>query len=334
MIRYVRDLRLIPIALIASACLLAVKIADLALHGSGLFASDNTPASEDSVAVIHPMPDATAAPGSTQSWATQMFNFPGASAAPPMPSAAPNILPKIADRDSGDITGSVTTQQAGGSAAAPDPNNPAGAGGAQSAGNPPGANGAANGSGGNAAIATAASPGQAAKPTIPAGGGTLIPTEGTAMPTGAERAILERLRERREELDTRARELDIRESLIQGAEKRMDAKLDELKQIENRIKVETQQKNDAEATSMKGLVTMYENMKPRDAAKIFNGLDGNVLIEVAGGINPRQMADILAQMSPDVAQHLTVELADKAQQVKDDGSPSDLPKIEGQPTTP
>ena len=31
--RYIRDLRLIPIALIASACLLALKLADLALHG-------------------------------------------------------------------------------------------------------------------------------------------------------------------------------------------------------------------------------------------------------------------------------------------------------------
>ncbi len=333
MIRYVRDLRLIPIALIASACLLAVKIADLALHGTGFFASDNTPASEASASVIHPMPDATAPPGSTQSWAGQMFNFPGGSASQPMPSASPNILPKIADRDAGDITGSVTTQQAAGNApAATDPNNPAGAGGAQAAGSPPGANGASDGGGGNTTTA-AASPAQA-KPTIPPGAGTLIPTDGAALPTGAERAILERLQERREELDTRARELDIRESLIQGAEKRMDAKLDELKQIETRIKVETQQKDDAEATSLKGLVTMYENMKPRDAAKIFNGLDSNVLIEVASAINPRQMADILAQMSADVAQHLTVELADKAQQVKDDGNPTDLPKIEGQPTAP
>jgi flagellar motility protein MotE (MotC chaperone) len=333
MIRYVRDLRLIPIALIASACLLAVKIADLALHGSGFFASDNTPASEASASVIHPMPDATAPPGSTQSWAGQMFNFPGGGASQPMPSASPNILPKIADRDAGDITGSVTTQQAAANApAATDPNNPAGAGGAQAAGSAPGANGASDGGGGNTTTA-AASPAQA-KPTIPPGAGTLIPTDGAALPTGAERAILERLQERREELDTRARELDIRESLIQGAEKRMDAKLDELKQIETRIKVETQQKDDAEATSLKGLVTMYENMKPRDAAKIFNGLDSNVLIEVASAINPRQMADILAQMSADVAQHLTVELADKAQQVKDDGNPTDLPKIEGQPTAP
>ncbi len=129
--------------------------------------------------------------------------------------------------------------------------------------------------------------GKDGKPALPPGG-SVIPTDGTALPTGAERAILERLQERREELDTRGRELDIRESLIQGAEKRMDAKLAELKEIEDRIKVETQQKDDAEAARLKGLVTMYENMKPRDAAKIFNGLDSNVLIEVASQINPRR----------------------------------------------
>jgi flagellar motility protein MotE (MotC chaperone) len=43
------------------------------------------------------------------------------------------------------------------------------------------------------------------------------------------------------------------------------------------------------------------------------------------------MADILAQMSPDAAQHLTVELASEAQQVKQSNNPNDLPKIEGQP---
>jgi flagellar motility protein MotE (MotC chaperone) len=143
------------------------------------------------------------------------------------------------------------------------------------------------------------------------------------------------LQQRREELDNRAHELDIRESLIQGAEKRMDAKLAELKDVEAQIKAATLQKDDAEKARLKGLVTMYENMKPRDAAKIFDGLDPNVLLEVAAEINPRTMADIAAQMSPDVAQRLTVELADKAQnQVKaGDASVADLPKIQGQPMT-
>ncbi len=157
---------------------------------------------------------------------------------------------------------------------------------------------------------------------------TVIPTE-PGQPSGAERAILERLQERRQELDTRARELDIRESLIKAAEKRMDAQLAELKAIEARITVATQQKDDAEAARLKGLVTMYENMKPRDAAKIFDRLDAGVLLDVASKINPRNMAEILAQMSPDAAQRLTVELASQAQQVKQSGSPGDLPKDPG-----
>jgi len=164
-------------------------------------------------------------------------------------------------------------------------------------------------------------------------GGSLIPTDNSPLPTGAERAILERLQERRQELDTRARELDIRESLIQGAEKRMDAKLAELKEVEQRIKVETAQKDEAEAARLKGLITMYENMKPREAAKIFDRLELTVLMQVASQINPRKMSDILALMSPDVAERLTVELASKAQQSKTEGA-ADLPKIQGQPTVP
>jgi flagellar motility protein MotE (MotC chaperone) len=159
--------------------------------------------------------------------------------------------------------------------------------------------------------------------------GATIPTDG--MPSGAERAILERLQQRRQELDSRARELDIRESLIQGAEKRMEARLTELKETEERIKVETQEKNDADAARLKGLITMYENMKPRDAAKIFNGLDDTVLQQVASQMNPRTRSEIMAQMSAEVAQRLTVELASKAQQARASG-PDDLPKIQGQPT--
>ena len=58
---------------------------------------------------------------------------------------------------------------------------------------------------------------------------------------------------------------------------------------------------------------MYETMKPRDAAKIFDRLDVSVLLEVASQINPRNMSEILAQMSPERAEQLTVELANRAQ---------------------
>jgi flagellar motility protein MotE (MotC chaperone) len=54
-----------------------------------------------------------------------------------------------------------------------------------------------------------------------------------------------------------------------------------------------------------------------------------VLLEVVSKIEPRKMADLMALMSPDAAQHLTVELASKAQQAKQSSDPGALPKIQG-----
>ena len=48
----------------------------------------------------------------------------------------------------------------------------------------------------------------------------------------SERAILERLQSRRQELEARAREIDIRESLLKAAEKRVESRVEELKAIE------------------------------------------------------------------------------------------------------
>ncbi len=320
MIRYIRDLRLIPIALIASACLLALKTADLVLDGGHWLAGDNAPAGDGDPSVIRTTPDAPQPPGMKLSWAQQMFNFPDAAGSAPTPDIA---LPRAdrlnADRSNADITGSVATD-----AAERDGKRETDAKGASVGG--------VGIDGKDGKDAKASKNGNDGKAVAPADG-TVIPTDGAALPSGAERAILERLQERRQELDTRARELDIRESLIKAAEKRIDARLAELKEVEGRITTETQQKDAAEAARFKGLVTMYENMKPRDAAKIFDRLDTKVLIEVAAKINPRQMSEILAQMSPDMAERLTVELASKAQHTAKNNR-AELPKIESRPTTP
>jgi flagellar motility protein MotE (MotC chaperone) len=316
MIRFIRDLRFIPIALIASACLLVLKTADLVLDGGYLTAADNAPASDVDANVIRAAPDMPQAGG----WARQMFNFPNAGAASP-PSAKPASLPSIpslaADKLDADITGTVAnnddkSEKAKGEAApaadkdgkpkdAKDPKDPKDA--------------------------------KDAKDTKPPNGTVMMQANGAPLPTGAERAILERLQARRQELDTRARELDIREGLIAAAEKRVEGKITELKQVEAQIGTAEEKKDEAETARFKGLVTMYENMKPRDAAKIFDRLESGVLLEVASQINPRRMSDILALMSADSAERLTVELASRAQGAAKGGH-AELPKIEGRPTTP
>jgi flagellar motility protein MotE (MotC chaperone) len=146
--------------------------------------------------------------------------------------------------------------------------------------------------------------------------------------SASERAILERLQARRQELEARAREIDIRESLLKAAEKRVESRVEELKAVEARVSTATTQKTDADAARFKGIITMYEAMKPKDAARVFDRLDISVLFEIASQIAPRKMSDILGLMAPEAAERLTIEMAKRAGSDKS-ASAADLPKIEG-----
>jgi flagellar motility protein MotE (MotC chaperone) len=177
---------------------------------------------------------------------------------------------------------------------------------------------------------------ETAKPeTPPPAAGTPVAPE-KPMPA-AERAILERLNERRQELEQRARELEMRETLLREAEQRLEARNNELKETEARIAAETEKKQD-DKVRLKNLVTMYENMKAKEAAKILERLDLALAMEVVGQINPRRMSDIMAQMSPEAAEQLTIALASRNPNIGNTNPgntmpapASQLPKIEGRP---
>jgi flagellar motility protein MotE (MotC chaperone) len=158
--------------------------------------------------------------------------------------------------------------------------------------------------------------------------GTVVPIDQQQRPSSAgERALLERLQERRQELDARARELDLRETLLKAAEKKIETQT--ASQEAERNSPAGQRKND-ESARLKGVVTMYETMKPKDAAKIFDRLDPKVLIEVASQIKPQRMSEIMAQMSPESAEKLTVEMATRGPGDRT-MNPANLPKIDGRP---
>jgi flagellar motility protein MotE (MotC chaperone) len=136
-------------------------------------------------------------------------------------------------------------------------------------------------------------------------------------PVSAERGILEKLGQRRQELEERQRELDTREQLLKAADKKLEDRLNELKQLEQKppgapdqVAGVPGQPGHAEAQpSIRNLVTMYEAMKPKDAAKVFDRLDLRVLVPVVTAMNPKKMSEVLAAMTPEAAGKLTVELA-------------------------
>ncbi len=139
--------------------------------------------------------------------------------------------------------------------------------------------------------------------------GNMVPLADTITDTSSEAAINKRLAERRAELDLREQELDMRLALIDAAEKRIEERSAELKALEERIGKLVDDNKMAEEQQFVSLVAMYENMKPKDAAAIFNELDMPVLLGVAKAMNPRKMAPILARMTPLKAKALTDSIA-------------------------
>jgi flagellar motility protein MotE (MotC chaperone) len=125
----------------------------------------------------------------------------------------------------------------------------------------------------------------------------------------SEIELLQDLAKRRDDLDKRAAALDRREALLTATEQRMDEKLAELKAVQAQIEAGLQQQKDAQDAQYKSLVKTYETMKPKDAARIFDTLEMDVLIEVAQRMKERSLAPVLAAMDATKAQAVTVELA-------------------------
>jgi len=125
----------------------------------------------------------------------------------------------------------------------------------------------------------------------------------------AEMDVLTSLAGRRGALEDRQRELDLKANVIAAAEKRVDEKIVQLKALQTQIEALMGQREARETQQLDGLVRVYSAMKPRDAARIFATLDGDVRINVAGRLKADAMAGILAALPADVAQRLTVELA-------------------------
>ena len=146
----------------------------------------------------------------------------------------------------------------------------------------------------------------------------------------SERTVLLRLAERRAEIEKLEEELSLRENLIEAAEKRIEDRIKELKTIEERLQRENVEAGETEEVStVANLVVMYESMKAKDAARIFNSLEMGVLVSVAEQMKPRAMAAVLAAMDPPAAQRLTLALARRQAEQEAAPTPGELEDVEG-----
>ncbi|MGH7121435.1 MAG: MotE family protein [Acetobacteraceae bacterium] len=125
----------------------------------------------------------------------------------------------------------------------------------------------------------------------------------------AERQLLLDLHQRSALIQQRAAALDLRESVLKAAEKKLAERVAELALLQKKLASESAAQQQQNAAKWRALVALYQNMRPRSAAAIFDGLPMAVLLGVMSRMNERKAAPILAAMQPDKARALTARLA-------------------------
>lgn len=125
--------------------------------------------------------------------------------------------------------------------------------------------------------------------------------------------IYKDLSARRESLEKREKDMSQREALLKAGERELEQKLRELTVIRNEIEGLLKKQSEEEAGRLSSLVKIYEGMKAKDAARIFNTLDMDVLIKVMTNMSERKTAPILAEMDADRARSVTILMAQQRQ---------------------
>ena len=119
------------------------------------------------------------------------------------------------------------------------------------------------------------------------------------------------LTDRRKALDAREKDLQMREALLKATQAELTQKSNELNTVKADIQALLKQQTDQEDKRIASLVKIYEGMKPKDAATIFNTLDSDILLSLITKMAEKKSALVLAAMDPDKARKLTIMMAEQ-----------------------
>lgn len=122
-------------------------------------------------------------------------------------------------------------------------------------------------------------------------------------------ALLAALRERDKQLTTREQQLRDRIQALRVAEAEIDEKLVALRAAEENLAATIALADAAAATDLGQLTTVYENMKPKEAAALFEEMPPQFAAGFLGLMQPESAALIMTQLQPETAYSFSVVLA-------------------------
>lgn len=158
------------------------------------------------------------------------------------------------------------------------------------------------------------------------------PTEPTkpvaAEPTGEELNHLIKLTDRKKELDAREEELNRLEAELAQQKEVLQKQIADLEKMRSSISTILEDRVKADDQKVETLVQFYSNMKPAQAAKIFETIDEDLAVQILGRMKKKNAADVLNLIKPEKAQMFTEKFAGYKRSVASSS------KSEAKPTEP
>ena len=122
-------------------------------------------------------------------------------------------------------------------------------------------------------------------------------------------SLLDAIREREAQLDAREERLNNREQVLRVSRLKVDEQLSALEEAERKLAETMSIADEAAEKDIARLTVVYENMKPKEAAKIFETMDVNFAAGFLIRMSPDAAAGILSNLESDAAYNISVVMA-------------------------
>lgn len=130
--------------------------------------------------------------------------------------------------------------------------------------------------------------------------------------TMSEVKLLQDLRKRSILLDRREKALELRERLVDLAEKKLSDKTESMAVLKSQLERLLTNLSDKEEQELKDLAAIYEVMKPKSAAGVLDRMDNHIVFDIFRRMGKKSTAKIMENMDTGKARLISEMLAEKS----------------------
>jgi flagellar motility protein MotE (MotC chaperone) len=127
--------------------------------------------------------------------------------------------------------------------------------------------------------------------------------------TADEISLFSKLEDRKRQLDSRESELNKLEEELQKQKAELEKKLAQLEDVRGKISARLDEKVKVDQQKVEALVSVYASMKPAQAAKVIEGINEDLAVEVLAKMKNKSAAEILNLMDAEKAKKISERYA-------------------------